>query len=128
MRISDWSSDVCSSYLGKRGTGIAVAPHGTVTMEIVDRAARRIDRNLVRIDAEPVAMGVAVGKQPRLQHLVGREADARHDIGRREGSLFDLGNAILRIAVEFHHADLDRSDEHTSELQSLTRYSTPLFY
>src|SRR3546814_3945499 len=109
MRISDWSSDVCSSYLGKRGTGIAVDPHGTVTMEIVDRAARRIDRNLVRIDAEPVAMGVAVGKQPRLQHLVGREADARHDIGRREGSLFDLGKDILRLAVDRKSTRLNSS-------------------
>src|SRR3546814_20021996 len=97
MRISDWSSDVCSSYLGKRGTGIAVDPHGTVTMEIVERTARRIDRNLVRIDAEPVAMGVAVGKQQSLQHPVGREADARHYIGRREGGLFDPRQDILRI-------------------------------
>src|SRR3546814_9399527 len=50
-------------------------------------------------------------------------------------SLFDLGKDILRIAVEFHHADLDqriilvrpRSEEHTSELQSLMRISYAVF-
>src|SRR3546814_2377568 len=100
-----------------------------------------IHRDVVEVDAEAVALGVAVGEQPALQHLVGREADAGDDVGRREGCLLDFGKIVVRVAVELHDADLDggilalrpylgqveRSEEHTSELQSLMRISYAVF-
>ena len=60
------------------------------------------------VHAEPVALGVAVGEEPPLQHLVRREADAGHDVGRVEGRLLDLGEVVLRVAVQLHDAHLDQ--------------------
>ena len=78
---------------------VAVHPHGAVAVVAVDRAAGRVDRDQVVVHAEPVALRIAVGEEPPLQHLVGREADAGHDVGRVEGGLLDLGEVVLRVAV-----------------------------
>jgi hypothetical protein len=43
-----------------------------------------------------------------LQHLVRRKADARHHVRRPEPGLFDLGEIILRIAVQLDDADPDQ--------------------
>ena len=59
------------------------------------------------VHAEAVALRVAVGEQAALQHLVRREADAGHDVGRVEGRLLDLGEVVLRVAVQLHDAHLD---------------------
>ena len=40
--------------------------------------------------------------------MSGREADAGHDVGRVEGGLLDLGEVVLRVAVQFQHAHLDQ--------------------
>src|SRR4029077_3942421 len=93
---------------GKGAAEIVVGPHLAVAIIAVERAFRRVHRDMVEIDAEPVALRVAVGKEPRLQHLVRREADAGDDVGGREGRLLDFGKIVLRVAVELHHADLDQ--------------------
>ena len=51
-------------------------------------------------------MGVGIGKDSGLKHLVRRPADPRDDIGRAEGGLFHLGKVILWIAVELKDADI----------------------
>src|SRR3546814_3579077 len=114
MRISDWSSDVCSSDLrriklgdvgralgagelrakadvGDRRILDAAAPaeHGADPVDIIIGDARR------RIDAEQIGAR--------------RVAEQRHA---------DLAIALKR---------LDRSEEHTSELQSLMRISYAVF-
>src|SRR4030042_1684017 len=50
---------------------VAVNPHGAVTVVAVKRAAGGVDRDQVVVYAEPVALGIAIGKQTPLQHLVG---------------------------------------------------------
>ena len=72
------------------------------------RAAGGVDRDLVVVHAEPVALGVAVGKEPPLEHLVGRKADAGDDVGRVEGRLLDLGKIVFRVPVQFENAHLDQ--------------------
>src|SRR5690606_11352515 len=42
-----------------------------------------------------------------LQHAIRREADSRHNVGGREGSLFDFGEEVVRITVQFQYPDLD---------------------
>src|SRR3546814_9805586 len=103
MRISDWSSDGCSSDLRVRA------------VQRVDRGgqfARRLDRRPARIAVGPVA------RDPRphlvVERLGGRDKD-RIAPGR-------LG-ARLRIAALAR----PRSEEHTSELQSLMRISYAVF-
>src|SRR3546814_2957607 len=116
MRISDWSSDVCSSDLR-----IAI---GEQRIAI----SRRIDCILSHID----------------QHLAAQSDLARH-VDTRGGGL--SGEAIGRRGEEGHgrpcfdrpkhfaaaigradrHRSETRSEEHTSELQSLMRSSYAVF-
>src|SRR3546814_8534258 len=101
MRISDWSSDVCSSDLGN-GQDLSGGGAGG------EPACRRIGR-----PADPVAPG---GGGRRTAGLPAR---------RHEGKGRSLSAAALRRALR-HVADRagrTRSEEHTSELQSLMRIS-----
>src|SRR3546814_2111844 len=91
MRISDWSSDVCSSDLVLAGGDAAEHAAGVVRQE---HRAAAVDAHLVG--------GLVAG-----------------DVGRRE-AVADL-HALDR--VDAHH----RSEEHTSELQSLMRISYAFF-
>src|SRR3546814_5127706 len=112
MRISDWSSDVCSFDPPERrrlvGIDIGIAP---------DHVRCKAARCLI------------VGQIVR-QHADGREAvgelEADHRIAQLP--LADLLDIVLRPvraasgATEAGHAAAaDRSEEHTSELQSLMR-------
>src|SRR3546814_4593970 len=111
MRISDWSSDVCSSDL----------------------------RNpLVRVRADlyaPHRQCVGGGRRDRRLWLQPRDSGARGAGGNpeREGAeLFPLLRlseaAIDRISDEPEDGgDRRRSEEHTSELQSLMRISYAVF-
>src|SRR3546814_2095607 len=111
MRISDWSSDVCSSDLL-----VLRLPFGLGAGEQLLGAAGEAtepDRRAA-IGAETAdALHRDDAVQPRLVARVERVAAAKH-----------LGHAIavgLRQAVA--DDDLVRSEEHTSELQSLMRNS-----
>src|SRR3546814_8869310 len=106
MRISDWSSDVCSSDL--RTEELARNPFAGL-------AARRIgrDHRLHGADAEPAAEREA----PWLQQVAGigpDDAGTENPAARRDDHL----DQALRAA---------RSEEHTSELQSQMRSSYAVF-
>src|SRR3546814_5335927 len=103
MRISDWSSDVCSSDLN--GLQLFV---GLVGED--DPAAEEIDA---------WRLGPAIGDArlaPRAP--VGGQLDADACMGHR--------GAGRGLALQ-HPADVARSEEHTSELQSLMRISYAVF-
>src|SRR3546814_10765544 len=99
MRISDWSSDVCSSDLV-----------GTRHRDVVDRLLAEMEEvaQHLALDGREVADDAAApALAPLLFGLVDR--------------LLDLfAQARLAIAAE-------RSEEHTSELQSLMRISYAVF-
>src|SRR3546814_3694071 len=111
MRISDWSSDVCSSDL--------VAPEDfAVALEVVAAVGGEEEGA-----ALPVEAGDSVPRQARLVvvhevQVVVEEQQRRHrprlDDDR---ALADLGACPV----------LERSEEHTSELQSLMRSSYAVF-
>src|SRR3546814_4410158 len=111
MRISDWSSDVCSSDLTKRGLrGIPARP--------VDRRGqperRRIDagrgEEVADILVEPAHRHIAVGRVIPFR----RQVDILRFIG-------DQARIALRPGAAA------RSEEHTSELQSLMRISYAVY-
>src|SRR3546814_1503227 len=105
MRISDWSSDVCSSdlRLGKAVIHVHRVGHGGVDSGSTDR--------LDRLD----------GKLPRHIEPSRRTSDVC------DGSRFNA-NAAGRHAVHVVPAIMvHRSEEHTSELQSLMRISYAVF-
>src|SRR3546814_10030911 len=105
MRISDWSSDVCSSDLSFE-TGAVDSAAGGPTKVIVDHldivkspASRNIDKLILS----------ALALQVVLDLTRGRLSDIHHS-----------------FALE--HRDWKRSEEHTSELQSLMRISYAVFF
>src|SRR3546814_1558290 len=108
MSISDWSSDVCSSDL--------------------HRAEVEIDRHLGDLRGKAVGRigaALAVGVELCRWRVEGAAA-AEHVAAR---VLLQPGEVDLvhRNAVAHQHAPLFRSEEHTSELQSLMRTSYAVF-
>src|SRR3546814_7118809 len=106
MRISDWSSDVCSSDLEQR--------HGCCRTE---KAPLRAPLQDVEV-AVHLRQAEARRRAAHLVGLQGGEADRRQ--ARRQGRR----DAVPR---RHHHRLQARSEEHTSELQSLMRISYAVF-
>src|SRR3546814_2541342 len=104
MRISDWSSDVCSSDLGLAGTQAAARPEGAEVLVAEDRGVARARLPEVRAEGP------------------GDQAAARHQAALRA----DQGSQPLHHDGGRPAPDV-RSEEHTSELQSLMRISYAVF-
>src|SRR3546814_7033522 len=125
MRISDWSSDVCSSDL-RVGEG-----QGTVAdIDVVERIAHPCGLDLAALDAgvadrflecldhQIVGAAVPAFAEDRTAHADDRDSvldTRRHRSGLHLRPL--CGHAFPEI----------RSEEHTSELQSLMRISYAVF-
>src|SRR3546814_3119083 len=106
MRISDWSSDVCSSDLAD----IADLRKTQLTnMEKTVRTAMRGDSG----PDDDIAIGELSTAGSKISFLV--RDQARLDAARE------------RLFSETQGAGLTRSEEHTSELQSLMRISYAVF-
>src|SRR3546814_5609830 len=113
MRISDWSSDVCSSDLLAELAGAA----GLLLVPVVALGLRGHgfavgDARRARGDIDAMALLQPVEVHAQVQ--VGQAAD--HGLVG-VGQVLDLETGIL----------LGRSEEHTSELQSLMRISYAVF-
>src|SRR3546814_6138313 len=107
MRISDWSSDVCSSDLiGRRTTMIrlALAVAGLAALAPVALA-------------QPASSVITANKAALREPAKSRFVNAVQVYPYNEGALFRLFAAPERV----------RSEEHTSELQSLMRISYAVF-
>src|SRR3546814_6819297 len=112
MRISDWSSDVCSSDLP--AAGLDRFGSREFRREFVGGIGREIDRDeRIERHAEVDAARRAVDERGFGDHLAARGAHRLHRFARRETG----GDDILD----------HRSEEHTSELQSLMRISYAVF-
>src|ERR1700732_1948012 len=68
--------------VGRSSAEVAVSAHCAVPMIAVGRAFWCIERDVVVIDAQAVALRIPIGEQASLQHLVGRIANAGYDVGR----------------------------------------------
>src|SRR3546814_4350985 len=107
VRISDWSSDVCSSDLLRlphelAGRAVLETRHGTGGVDLVLQASGGI--------VEPIAtpaLGILDHPQP-------------------VGIVVDMARRALHAVAGQRHAG-QRSEEHTSELQSLMRISYAVF-
>src|SRR3546814_7634466 len=106
MRISDWSSDVCSSDLG-------IAPHAprSDVLRAVE-AARAVDADLI----------VSIGGGSVIDATKIAALALKHDIRRVE----DFEPLRTRVDADGQAVN-PRSEEHTSVLQSLMRISYAVF-
>src|SRR3546814_8367073 len=113
MRISDWSSDVCSSDLLQDD---AQSRHRLV---LQDRALRRTGRAQHRLAARPRARRVEFHQRADLY--------PRPTRGLRPLAPARQCRLVLRGRASLLQAGGMRSEEHTSELQSLMRISYAVF-
>ena len=79
---------------------LVVVIRRTISMEIGDRNDGFVDRELLVIHAETVAVSVRVREQTGLQDWIRRRLDTRNKVRRREGRLLDLCEVILGVLVE----------------------------
>src|SRR3546814_6360669 len=105
MRISDWSSDVCSSDL----------------TPACDRAGRDMTNHLYLVDGSGYIFR-AYHRLPPLTNIRGEPV----------GAVYGYTTMLWKLVDELHKADgpthmAVRSEEHTSELQSLMRISYAVF-
>src|SRR3546814_5928497 len=133
MRISDWSSDVCSSDLpAHRPVGVGqqrgdAARRARSQAELAQRQVADVLRVeavdiLARVDAVDQAGCVGDARQWQLHEdaVHGRVGVQAIDQGQQLG----LAGAVGEVMVESMDT---RSEEHTSELQSLMRLSYAVF-
>src|SRR3546814_9224367 len=118
MRISDWSSDVCSSDL----LGLAESG-GRSRIAAVAVGAAEPDRGR-RVHRRLVGARVAAVAARRFRRDLGLALLARR--GRGE-AIFDLERLFLLARAADARAEGGRSEEHTSELQFLLRISYAVF-
>src|SRR3546814_1770400 len=106
MRISDWSSDVCSSDLQS----------GPVAAELEEAGLSPVEALLLDSSGQPVAWR-------SLARLIARQDQGRQPKAPEEDSIADATEKLVTGAPRLNA----RSEEHTSELQSLMRISYAVF-
>src|SRR3546814_1304869 len=138
MRISDWSSDVCSSDLNTLRQG----PRGPALMEDFHFREKMFHFDHERIPERVVdARGYGAHGYFELTDSLAdvTRADVFQRVGEKtpafvrfstvagsKGS-FDLARDVRGFAVKIYTQEGNRSEEHTSELQSLMRISYAVF-
>src|SRR3546814_1626301 len=100
MRISDWSSDVCSSDLPNSARFSQAASIVEISVSVMSR---------------PLVLQYIRQKRRKIVRLIIDEIGMRIHIAR------------LRPIIHPYCCHSDRSEEHTSELQSLMRISYAVF-
>src|SRR3546814_6008738 len=125
MRISDWSSDVCSSDLVQvRGT--TASPRLSGTLEVVrgtySFASKRfdVDHGIVRFEG-------GEWTNPQIDIAATTEQEDINATIAITGSAQDPHIAFTSTPALPQDEVLSRSEEHTSELQSLMRNSYAVF-
>src|SRR3546814_2267294 len=119
MRISDWSSDVCSSDLRS----------ARIEADGDDRHIALRIKALLRVDQL-----LAIDHHLAPQHFKGRAIALAGGIGNDlAADRRPAGGRGRRVGISVDHPKFqlrglaDRSEEHTSELQSLMRISYAVF-
>src|SRR3546814_3573962 len=125
MRSRDWSSDVCSSDLQARPGRRSVRALARVGFGIHVQAMRM--RRHLRPDQGHGVLAERLALRPRGEPgtLAGAAGAAPAKVGQSEGR-FAVA-AVLGAQQRKQRGVLRRSEEHTSELQSLMRISYAVF-
>src|SRR3546814_9194590 len=108
MRISDWSSDVCSS-------------------DLLERTEAEEDEAPLRRDREELGDALGIAKDPPERRALEQEPVEERERGARCHGAAGAAGPERDDQHEPEQAAEGRSEEHTSELQSLMRISYAVF-
>src|SRR3546814_8520658 len=114
MRISDWSSDVCSSDLKLGGVVEVDGAYFGGYVKPTNHKAHRRDRRLLANQS---------GKRQSVVVVRERDGDMLTFVGKHESDGIEAVHAVVETGATIHA----RPEEHTSELQSLMRISYAVF-
>src|SRR3546814_5874877 len=128
MRISDWSSDVCSSDLRVAATGDMLVGNGEVHPVSVTAGA---DGRLAFATDSGAPFTTATGSLAGLSEAANHVADQRADLDALAGQFAGQINAAHQAGFDaagnagaaLFTGTTARSEAHTSEIQSLMRIS-----
>src|SRR3546814_9698436 len=109
MRMSDWSSDVCSSDL--------------TSLSLFGRSGQPLGSYSVRVTGAEREIAAQFRREPGLEAI---DVDRMGEKLVLRGSIPDQDTRQRATAIAKAYAG-DRSEEHTSELQSLMRISYAVF-
>src|SRR3546814_3065704 len=122
MRISDWSSDVCSSDLQHAYTTelrLTYALRDPVTGEPDPSAFLRLYRDARQVEATHCYVGRrwqdVIGMYPPPAEVVGHRMRMNTFLGKWLQYLAESGHGVATL----RRTEPERSEEHPSELQSL---------
>src|SRR3546814_2954124 len=128
MRISDWSSDVCSSDLGWSQEKFAFEAdiHRTYISDL-ERGARNptitVVEKLALRASDSTSTSLPVSISPQVEALTKSLSEWPRWLAQSADPIF---SAMSRSRVS-SSGIRSRSEEHTSELQSLMRHSYAVF-
>src|SRR3546814_8304178 len=115
MRISDWSSDVCSSDLTGKEQQIKIQASGGLSDSDIDQMVKDAEQ----FAEEDKTRREAAEAKNNAESLI-------HSTERQIAEHGDKVDAELKSEIEAAIAEakttVERSEEHTSELQSLMRH------
>src|SRR3546814_2576188 len=122
MRISDWSSDVCSSDLERAQR----------MLDAVAKLPRHLVGNVDRVLGDEIDADALRSDQPHdlldlVEQRAGRIVEQQVRLVEEEGEHGLVGIADFGELFEQFAQQPQRSEEHTSELQSLMRNSYAVF-
>src|SRR3546814_1757034 len=124
MRISDWSSDVCSSDLLASGQPLEPCAQPRVD-------GQPVERDIMDVEQEILGVHAVVAHQPRHRRAMSVKILLLHPprVGRVDiQQAHDEGaHALVDQVEQLRRRCIERSEEHTSELQSLMRISYAVF-
>src|SRR3546814_10559878 len=127
MRISDWSSDVCSSDLARVAAfeqEVAVLTRLAQALETARSDARDLYLTPVMNELRPLLgllfddISITFDERTLLPQTILRRGQ-EEDVERLSGGMRERLSVLTRLAF--------KSEEHTSELQSLMRISYAVF-
>src|SRR3546814_3486332 len=122
MRSSDWSSIVCSSDL--LVTGKARSPGEILAVTFTNKAARDMKDRVAALLNRPSVEGWWLGTFHAVAvRILRRHAEA---VGLKSNFTILDPDDQVRLVKQLLQAE-NRSEEHTSELQSLMRISYAVF-
>src|ERR1700680_2388243 len=83
--------------ISRRRSQVSICAHLAIAVIGVEWTLRRVNRDVIEVNAEAVSLGISISEQAALEHLVRRDANSGNHIRRGEGGLLHLRKVVFWI-------------------------------